>query len=42
MFSAVDGDKGVDLKQKYEIKAYPSFIFIKQGKKVDTLRGATE
>ena len=42
MFSQVDGDKCSDLVEKYKVQAYPTFVFIKQGKLVDSLRGATK
>ena len=38
----VDGDIGKDLVSKYKVEAYPTFVFIKGGKQVDALQGATE
>ena len=38
----IDGDVGKDLVAKYKIEAYPTFVFLKGGKQVDLLKGATE
>lgn len=39
-FAKCDVDKAQDVAQKYGISAMPSFVFIKNGQKVDLIRGA--
>jgi thioredoxin 1 len=40
VFTKSDVDKAPDVAQKYSISAMPSFVFIKNGSKVDLVRGA--
>ncbi|KAF8333066.1 thioredoxin-domain-containing protein [Cantharellus anzutake] len=39
-FAKCDVDQAKDVAQKYSISAMPSFVFIKNGQKVDLVRGA--
>ena len=40
LFLKVDADENEEACQKYNIEAMPTFIFIKGGQTVDTMRGA--
>ncbi|CAE6502835.1 unnamed protein product [Rhizoctonia solani] len=39
-FTKVDVDAAPDVAQHYQISAMPTFVFLKDGKEVDRLRGA--
>ncbi|KAJ1937141.1 hypothetical protein FBU59_004843 [Linderina macrospora] len=41
-FASVDVDKVSDVAQKYRVRAMPTFVFIKNGAKVDELTGANK
>lgn len=36
----VDVDEGAEVAEQYGVQAMPTFLLIKQGKTVETLRGA--
>ena len=42
MFLKVDVDENDETSEKYEVQAMPTFMFFKNGKKVDSFAGANE
>ncbi|ORX71258.1 thioredoxin domain-containing protein, partial [Linderina pennispora] len=41
-FASVDVDKNKEVAEKYRIRAMPTFVFIRDGEKVDELAGANK
>jgi len=39
-FTKVDGDENQELTRKYGIRAFPTLVFLKDGKEVDRIVGA--
>lgn len=41
VFLKIDVDENEDIAQEYDISAMPTFVFIKNGNKVDSFSGAS-